>query len=111
MDAITLNNRHLYIANKTCINVLDVSGGSSRPPMRSLTIGDGGVTLTLIRVYEQLDMVVAGDWYGRVHIWCMSTGVHVRTLRNEHVMVSISDVVVHEDTLVRVAVVRTHARV
>jgi hypothetical protein len=52
----------------------------------------------LIRVYAQQNLVVAGDYYGRMHIWRMSTGKHVRTLRGGNFIMPISDIVLHGDT-------------
>jgi hypothetical protein len=97
MLAVTLSNGHLYYANNTSINVLDVDSGDAQTPMRSPSSGDSGGNLTLIRVYAQQDLVVAGDYYGRMHIWRLSTGEHVRRLQGGNVFLQISDIVMHGD--------------
>jgi len=98
MLAVTLSDGYLYYANKTSINVLDVNSGDAQAPMHSPSSGDSGGNLTLIRVYAQQDLVVAGDYYGRMHIWRLSTGEHMCTLRGRNFFMQISDIVVHGDT-------------
>jgi hypothetical protein len=68
MHAVTFSNGHLYFADKTCIHVLDVNGGEVQTPIRSPSSVDFGCNLALVRVYAQQDLIMAGDYFGRIHI-------------------------------------------